>query len=72
MLPFPHLLLFFPICILAALFMTIAAVHLIIAITGRARPVPPGRRAEPRRSAQIIYFRPRQSALPSGLNIGLR
>jgi hypothetical protein len=70
---FPHVLLFVPICIFGALFATAAAVNIVINASARKRPSPPARRgAGSRPSAQIIYFRPRKTPLPSGFNVGLR
>jgi hypothetical protein len=70
---FPHVLLFVPICIFAALFVAAAALNIIINASARPRSAPAARRgAVARPSAQIIYFRPRKTHLPSGLNVGLR
>jgi hypothetical protein len=69
----PHVLLFLPICVFASLFAAAAALNIIINASARprpSRPAAPG--ATPRASAQIIYFRPRKTHLPSGLNVGLR
>jgi hypothetical protein len=68
---FPHVLLFVPICVFAALFATAGAVNIIVSASTRGHPAPPAaRRGAP--SAQIIYFRPRKTPLPSGFNVGLR
>jgi len=81
MLPIPHLLLFLPICVFAGLFAAALAVSLIANAAARPRPLQPnaGRAASGRTqtvrnrsSAEIIYFRPRKTSLPSGLSLGAR
>ena len=71
---FPHVLLVVPICVFAALFATAGAVNIMINASTRPRPAPPAARrgAVSTPSAQIIYFRPRKTPLPSGFNVGLR
>jgi hypothetical protein len=76
MLPIPHLLLFLPICVFAGLFATAIAVNLIANTAARSRPLKSdtSRKTEGRNpsSAEIIYFRPRKTSLPSGLSLGAR
>jgi hypothetical protein len=74
MFPVPHVLLFLPICVFTALFFAAVAVNFVVAAISRRRPA---RRAAPNRAvertgAQIIYFKPRKSALPSRLSLGAR
>jgi hypothetical protein len=73
---FPHVLLFVPICIFAALFAAAAAMNIMINASTRPRSAKPAaqRGAIPGAGpgAQIIYFRPRKTPLPSGFNVGLR
>jgi len=74
MYPVPHLLLFLPICVFAGLFAAAVVVNLVVAAMSRRRPA---RRAAPNRAfertgAQIIYFKPRKSALPSNFSLGAR
>jgi hypothetical protein len=71
---FPHVLLFVPICVFAALFVAAAAVNIFINASARPRSARPTARrgAISAPSAQIIYFRPRKTPLPSGFNVGLR
>jgi hypothetical protein len=69
---FPHVLLFVPICIFASLFAAATAVNIVINASARRRPAAARRGASSGPSAQIIYFRPRKTPLPSGFNAGLR
>jgi hypothetical protein len=74
MYPVPHLLLFLPICVFAGLFVAAVAVNFVVAALSRRRPAhrAAGNRAVGRTGAQIIYFTPRKSALPSSLSLGAR
>jgi hypothetical protein len=78
LLPIPHLLLFVPAAVLALLALTAGGVSAIVnfksgsllprAVFLNTPPLPP----ELRPSAQIIYFKPRQTSLPSALNTRVR
>ncbi len=81
MLPFPHLLFFMPISVLALLCVITVAVNGLASYAPYApgalrpkpaasRPAAPGPAASP--SAEIIYFRPRKSQLRSTLDTGVR
>ncbi len=75
MFPVPHALLFLPLCVFAGLFVTAVAVNFVIAAISRPRPSRPAaanRGAVGRTGAQIIYFTPPKSALPSRLSLGAR
>jgi hypothetical protein len=71
MLPIPQFLLFVPFTVFALLFVAGAAICLR---AGRHKPAKPAplRPQAALPSAQIIYFRPRQTSLPSGLRLGVR
>jgi hypothetical protein len=80
MFPVPHVLLFLPICVFTALFFAAVGVNFVIAAISRPQPTRRtaiGRAAIGRAAAnhaaagaQIIYFKPRKSALPSSLSLG--
>ena len=75
MFPVPHVLLFLPICVFTALFFAAVAVNFVIAAISRPQPTRRtaiGRAAANHATAgaQIIYFKPRKSALPSSLSLG--
>jgi hypothetical protein len=75
MYPVPHLLLFLPICVFAGLFAAAVVVNFVVAaISPRRRPArrAAANRAIERTGAQIIYFKPRKSALPSNFSLGAR
>jgi hypothetical protein len=76
MFPIPHLVLFVPFCVFAALFVTSVAVSCIIRFATRRHPqqqsvwaASASRPAAPRQEAEIIYFRPRKTSLTSSLGI---
>ncbi len=77
MLPFPHILLFVPLAVFALAFVTAFTVSSLASLTARRqtakpRPLAASRPAPAYGSAQIIYFRPRKTSLPSGLSLGVR
>ncbi len=68
MLQIPQFLLFAPFFVFVLLCIAGAAIS---ALAGRAKPATP-RAAAALPSAQIIYFRPRETSLPSALRLGVR
>jgi hypothetical protein len=68
----PHVLLFLPICVFTALFFAAVAVNFVVAAISRPRPVRRTAASHATTGAQIIYFTPRKSALPSRVSLGAR
>lgn len=79
MLPFPHIVLFVPLFVLAASFVTAVALNFIIDYATRsrlaqleaARQQAAIQAATPRHSAEIIYFTPRKTSVASLFSAGM-